>query len=222
MGLQGFIVLLRTKPELFNTKNEKMKRVLLLSLLSVTLAIMLTRCEKHPHNSEVNNNVVLKTGNILYIRGHIYVWVERKGYVHSGYYMRQYRETGLRAWLFGKGCYGFSGNCLPEVVIKAVSPITDAENDEALTNEVQHNLGEDIVQFVNQTYSEPIVSILDSTWEEQYEFLMEQFIPKCQNFPSDLIKDFSKGLLVIKQFPEGLHIVKNTATEYDDIGTYDW
>lgn len=63
---------------------------------------------------------------------------------------------------------------------------------------------------------------LFNTKKWKYAFLIEKFIPKCQSLPSDLIDDFSKGHLVIKQFPEGLHIVKNTATECDDIGIYNW
>lgn len=197
-----------------------MKKLIYLALIAVFLGIFYTGCEKETTDLVVLNQSNEKTSDILFSKGHIYVWVYGKGYVHTGYYMRTYRETGLQAWIFGPDCYGFSGNCLPEVVIKSKIHNTDG-NENMISNEIVYLLEDEMVHHVNESYSQPLLSILDSDWRIQYDFL-SAFSEQCENIPPTLLNDFSNGILAIKKFPEGIHIVNRDATQYDDINNYDW
>ena len=197
-----------------------MKKIIYLALIAVFLGIFYTSCEKETTDPVVLNQTNKQVPSILYSRGHIYVWDIRKGYVHIGYYMRTYRETGLQAWLFGPDCYGRSGNCLPDVVIKATAYNTDGDEN-MISNEIVYILEDEMVQHVNKSYSLPLLSILNSDWTKQYDFITT-FAEQCENIPSELLNDFSTGKLAIKQFPEGIHIVNQGATQYDDINNYNW
>lgn len=197
-----------------------MKIIIYLALIAVFLGIVYAGCEK-----ETTDPIALDQSNkqppiLLYSRGHIYVFDFRKGYVHIGYYMRTYRETGLQALLFGPDCYGRSGNCLPDVVIEATAYNTDGDEN-MISNEIVYELEDEMIQDVNKSYSLPLLSILDSDWTIQYDFITT-FVEQCENIPPELLRDFSTGELAIKQFPEGIHIVNREATRYDDINNYNW
>lgn len=134
--------------------------------------------------------------------------------------MRTYRENGFQAWLYGPDCYGLSGNCLPEVVIKSTIQNTDGD-ESMISNENFYILEDEMVQHVNDSYSLPLLSILNSDWTIQYNFL-SAFSEQCESISPELLNDFSTGKLAIKQFPEGIHIVNQGATQYDDINNYNW
>ena len=200
-----------------------MKKIIYLALIAVFLGIFHTGCEKETTDPKVLNQSNKKAPDfpdIYYCRGHIYVWDRKKGYVHAGYYMRTFRETGVQAWFFGPDCYGRTGNCLPEVVVEPKIHNTDG-NDNMISNEIVYILEDEMVQHVNESYSLPLLSILNSDWTKQYDFI-STFAEQCENIPPELLKDFSTGKLAIKQFPEGIHIVNRDATQYDDINNYNW
>lgn len=195
-----------------------MKKIIYLALIAAFSGIFYTGCEKVTTDPIVLNQSNEKGPNIVFNKGHIYVWVFGKGYIHIGYYMRTYRENGFQAWLYGPDCYGLSGNCLPEVVIKSTIQNTDGD-ESMISNENFYILEDEMVQQVNDSYSLPLLSILNSDWTIQYNFL-SAFSEQCESISPELLNDFSTGKLAIKQFPEGIHIVNQGATQYDDINNY--
>ena len=197
-----------------------MKKIFFILTVFVTV-FFFTGCEKENIKPTGTNTINTKEEpSFLFSKGHVYVWEAGYGYIHVGYYMREYRETGLMAWLLGPDCYGFSGNCLPEVVITSMAPNTDDE-EESETLGMEYELSDATIDYVNSHYSIPLVSVLDSNWQSQYVFFAN-FANNCENIPSELLNDFSEGLLIIKQFPEGVYVVNQGATEYDDIPEYEW
>lgn len=202
-----------------------MKKIINFNNIFLLIAILILGfsfmgCEKETTDPIVLHQSNKKAPDILYSKGHIYVYVPFKGYVHTGYYMRTYKETGLQAWINGPDCYGTSGNCLPEVVIKSKIHNTDGDEN-MISNEIAYILEDEMVQHVNRSYSQPLLSILNSDWTIQYDFIT-MFAKQCNNIPPKLLKDFSSGKLAIKQFPEGIHIVNRDATQYNDINNYNW
>ncbi|MEG1555270.1 MAG: hypothetical protein RR356_00910 [Bacteroidales bacterium] len=207
--------------------NKNMKIVRLIPIVIFALAIIISSCEKEKviqddiFNSLKNNDLhnYAKT-KVYFIRGHKYVEINGK-WEHWGYYMREYRTSGLQAFLFGPDCYGYRGNCLPEIEISGVNHNGDAPNFDPENISYLELNKEEILPIVNN-YKIPLENALNNGQEAIIDFFKNNISVECDNIPTAMNQDFLTGKLTIKFFSEGYFIVNKNAQRYDDCPVYNW
>lgn len=143
-------------------------------------------------------------------------WALDKEYKLVGTYMR----THIKKWYifhwFEPGCYGYTGNCLPDMFVDGSNaPVTSKDGEDNPTFEGNITFTASMQDYADLTYSDPLKKALSEGENSIKNFFKDNLCTKME-FSEEIKRDFANGDLTIKQFPEGIFIVKTNSTNFED------
>jgi hypothetical protein len=185
-------------------------------IFTATIVYISSSCQKDLdfiETTENNNptNPEYASYLVAHANGHIYCYTP-SGYVHCGYYMRSF-------WSWFGDCYGYSGNCLPQVdvtpsVAGSYYPIWQDDTDSVFIE--ADSLP---IEYVNSWGSALTYAVSNN---DIINFIQDEALNTILKFPSYIIDDIINKETTIKSFHNQNFLVNFYGESEDDDPGYDF